>query len=109
MKEYVKVAKKSELSSRRAKRITVEDVDVALFVVNGDVYAVQNSCPHQHFSQIFEGTLNGFEITCPMHGWTFDLRTGNAKTGSGYLKRFDVKVVGEHVMIHLPENESGWS
>ncbi|MBI3788091.1 MAG: Rieske 2Fe-2S domain-containing protein, partial [Ignavibacteriales bacterium] len=50
MDGYIKVAEISEFSTRRAKRILIDSVDVALFFVDGQIYAVQNDCPHQHFS-----------------------------------------------------------
>ncbi|MBI3587017.1 MAG: nitrite reductase (NAD(P)H) small subunit [Ignavibacteriales bacterium] len=108
MEGYVKVAEMSEFSVRRAKRVLVDSVDVALFFVEDQLYAVQNDCPHQHFSMLHEGMLNGCEITCPMHGWTFDLKTGKATIGSGTLKQYVVKIQGNSVWLKQPVNSPTW-
>ncbi|HAL57858.1 MAG TPA: hypothetical protein DCP63_15685 [Bacteroidetes bacterium] len=109
MEGFVKVAEEKELSTRRATRVVVEGIDIALFLVDADVYAVQNDCPHQHFSKLHEGVLNGCEITCPMHGWTFDLRSGKATIGSGKLKLCTVKISNGSVWIEKPKAGTGWN
>jgi nitrite reductase/ring-hydroxylating ferredoxin subunit len=53
--------------------------------------------------------LNGGEITCPMHGWTFDLASGKATIGGGRLKRYAVKVVGNDILIEVPNDEPDWA
>lgn len=108
MIRFVKVAVIGEFSARKSKRVTVEEVDIALFFVDGQCYAVQNDCPHQHFSALHEGILNGRELTCPMHGWTFDLSTGQPTVGSGRLKRYTVKVIGNDVLVEAPKTDPGW-
>lgn len=89
--------------------VTVGTVDIALFSVDGVYHAVQNDCPHQHFSALHDGILNGTEITCPMHGWTFDLASGNATIGGGKLRRYAVKVVGNDILIEAPDGEPDWA
>lgn len=96
---FTEVADAEELNLRRMKRVVVDDRDMALFSVGGRIFAVQNDCPHQHFSMLHEGELNECRITCPMHGWTFDLETGRATNGSGRLKRYAVKVGGGRVWV----------
>jgi nitrite reductase (NADH) small subunit/3-phenylpropionate/trans-cinnamate dioxygenase ferredoxin subunit len=59
-----------------SKVVQVRELAVAIFNVAGAFYAVENTCPHQG-GPLGEGYLeeNGV-ISCPWHGWTFDLRTG---------------------------------
>jgi len=109
MIRYVKAAELAEFSSGRPKRVLIEDTLVALFFIKGQFYAVQNECPHQHYSNLHEGILNGLELTCPMHGWTFDLSTGQAMVGGGRLKRFGVKVVGNDVLVEAPKPDPDWA
>ena len=109
MNPFIKVADVSEFSTRRSKRVTVNDVDIVIFAADGQFYAVRNMCPHQHFSNLHQGMLNGREITCPMHGWTFDLATGNATIGGGRLKRFGVKIVGSEIHVESPDDEPDWA
>jgi nitrite reductase (NADH) small subunit len=109
MSSFVKVAEKADFAGRKSMRVTIDNVDIALFAVDGQYHAVENSCPHQHFSALHDGILNGNEITCPMHGWTFDLASGKATIGGGRLKRFEVKVVGNDILIEAPEDEPDWA
>lgn len=109
MSRFIKVAETGEFSTRRSKRVTVEDVDIAVFSVGEQFYAVLNNCPHQHFSNLHDGILNGRHVTCPMHGWTFDLTSGQATVGGGKLRRFTVKVVGNDILIEAPDTEPEWA
>ncbi len=98
---YVKVAKLADLSERHGKFIRIEDDEIALFKVDGKLYAIDNVCPHQHISALHQGELTGLTVTCPMHGWTYSLETGKAEGGSGQVKTYPVKVVGENVFIEV--------
>jgi len=100
--EFVKVAKGSDVPERRAKLIHIEDNDIALFKVEGKVYAINNVCAHQHFSALHKGELTGLQVTCPMHGWTYSLETGKAVSGDGSVKTYQVKIEGDFVWIENP-------
>jgi NAD(P)H-dependent nitrite reductase small subunit len=102
MSEFVKVARLSDLHDRRGKLIRIEDDEIALFKVDGKLYAINNVCAHQHFSALHQGELKGLEITCPMHGWTYSLETGKATSGSGCVRTYPVKVIGENVFVTKP-------
>jgi nitrite reductase/ring-hydroxylating ferredoxin subunit len=102
MEGFVKIARTSELYSTRGISVRIDDEEVALFQIGSEIVAVRNDCPHQHFSLLHQGSLRDFALTCPMHGWTFDLRTGAAISGGGNLKTYSVKVVGEDVWIERP-------
>lgn len=109
MTRFVKVAEVSDFTVKKSKRVTLENVDIALFAVGDQFHAVQNDCPHQHFSALHEGILHQNEITCPMHGWTFDLATGKATVGGGRLKTYAVKLIGNEIHIEAPTGEPEWA
>lgn len=89
-------------SAGRAVKVTVGEEEVALFRIGNEFFAVGNVCPHQHFSRIHEGALEGSVVTCPMHGWSFDLRSGACVNGSGSLKRYKVTPQGNDMLVELP-------
>jgi nitrite reductase/ring-hydroxylating ferredoxin subunit len=89
-------------SNGKAIKLDVEGEEIAIFRVGDEVFAVGNVCPHQHFSRIHEGTLEGLVVTCPMHGWSFDLRSGACVNGSGSLKRYKVTHRGNLMFLELP-------
>ena len=51
--------------------------DIALYGVDGEVYATDNTCTHAH-ARMCDGFLEGHEIECPLHQGRFDVRTGKA-------------------------------
>jgi 3-phenylpropionate/trans-cinnamate dioxygenase ferredoxin subunit len=109
MLRYVKAAELNELSEGRGKRVVIEGTELALFRIQNQIYAVQNLCPHQQYSALHQGVVNGVELTCPMHGWVFDISTGQAKVGGGRLKRYSVKVNGNDVLLEVPDSEPDWA
>ena len=75
MPERVKVAVRSEVPSGAGKIVVALGRVLALFNVDGDFFAVDNSCPHRG-GPLGEGYLQGRVVTCPWHGWQFDVTTG---------------------------------
>ena len=72
---FTKVAKKSEVPADSGKLVQVNGKDIALFNVNGNVCAVYAICPHQG-GPLNEGGVDGTIVTCPWHGWQFDVTNG---------------------------------
>ena len=77
-----KVLDLSALASGSATLVQVDGQDVALFRRRDEVFAIGNECPHQAGS-LCEGWVEGDIVTCPLHGWEFDLRTGTCMTIPG--------------------------
>ncbi|HXG00038.1 MAG TPA: Rieske 2Fe-2S domain-containing protein [Bacteroidota bacterium] len=97
--EYIRVAHLQELSDRRGKLVRIGEKEIALFYVEGTVYALDNVCAHQHFSALHQGEVNGTHVSCPMHGWTYAMDTGKAVSGSGRVKVYPVQVKGNEVFV----------
>jgi len=100
---FVKIGKASAIPDGKSKRVKVGDEDVALWNVRGKFYAIDNVCAHQHFPMLHQGILEDLTVACPMHGWTFSLETGKATVGSGKVKTYLVKVVGEDLWVESME------
>jgi nitrite reductase/ring-hydroxylating ferredoxin subunit len=79
-----------------------DDRVVALFNVDGVFYALDGVCPHAG-GPLGEGILRGKIVTCPWHGWQFDVSNGqnclNPRMGH---QGFPVKVEGNDVLVELP-------
>ncbi|MDT8324676.1 MAG: Rieske (2Fe-2S) protein [Bacteroidota bacterium] len=101
----MKVADYSGLRDGVGVSVRVRDMEVALFRRGGAVYAFENLCPHQHIPVLSEGELDGVILTCPMHGWRFDVTDGRCVHASGRLRTFPVHREGEDVFIELPDEE----
>jgi nitrite reductase/ring-hydroxylating ferredoxin subunit len=108
MADFVHVTTLDALREGRGRSFAVEGHEVALFLVAGKVYAIENLCPHQHIPVLDEGELENTVLTCPMHGWRFDLATGRAVDASGGLTSYPVRIDSGNVLVALPEEEEQW-
>jgi nitrite reductase/ring-hydroxylating ferredoxin subunit len=68
-----------EIPEGAARMIRVKGEEMAVFKRAGQVYAIQNICPHEG-GQLSKGRLEGGEVVCPLHGYKFDLKTGLCST-----------------------------
>ena len=97
--EFVTVARVSELAPGTGKTVVVDGREIALFLVDGTFYALDNTCPHQG-GPLAEGWIENGAVTCPWHGWTFRLRDGSMTLGDfAVVETFDVRVVGEMLQV----------
>lgn len=76
MAERIKIAEVAELPPGTGKVCAVPGTSIALFNVDGRFYAVDNDCPHRG-GALGNGILDGTVVTCPLHGWRFDVTTGD--------------------------------
>lgn len=96
---FTKLCRLSELKENEGRKFIVDETEIALIKSNGDVFALDNICPHQHAGIIYDGFVEEGCIVCPAHGWMFDLRTGCLKTGTRGLRSYEVKVIDKHVYV----------
>lgn len=102
MSGFVKMATLEELPPGSSKEVEHDGRIFALFNVDGRIAAIDGICPHQG-GPLAEGTLQDAIVTCPWHGWQFDVRTGQNTLG-GRLKQpvYEVKVEGRDVLVAVP-------
>ena len=90
---YTKLCKISDLKENQGKRFIVDDIEVAVFKIDGEVFALSNICPHQHTALIYDGFVEDGCVVCPAHGWMFDLKTGKQPTGASGLDTYPTKII----------------
>lgn len=72
----MKIANVTDIPLGKTLVVQVPDGrEIALFNIEGNIYALDNTCPHMG-GPLGEGELEGSCITCPWHGWQFDVKTG---------------------------------
>jgi nitrite reductase/ring-hydroxylating ferredoxin subunit len=98
VREY-KVARVQDLREKRGFLVRVAGEEISIFKIDGEILAIGNVCPHQHFSKLHDGEIKGFTVTCPMHGWTYDLHSGVSTNGSGRVKTYAVEVRQDEVFL----------
>ena len=75
--EWKKVARLADLKPGYPTRVKLGGHQVALCLVKGEVFAIDNICSHAS-ALLSNGYLEGHELFCPLHGGSFDVRTGEA-------------------------------
>lgn len=82
--------------------VAVGGAEVALYQVNGEIFATDNICSHGH-ARLCEGFLDGHEIECPLHQGKFDVRSGQptCAPASEPIKTYPLKIEGGKVWLDL--------
>ncbi|MGZ8938971.1 MAG: Rieske (2Fe-2S) protein [Limisphaerales bacterium] len=101
MAEFRTVARVEELSDVGGKEVEVDGKRVCLFKHNGEVFATAALCPHKGVP-LAVGWVEKGAVSCAMHGWEFDLRTGNCKNIPGQeVRTYMVRVVDGDVQVEV--------
>ena len=106
------IATVDEIPAGQRKIVEVAGRSIGVFNVNGDFYAIRNSCPHQG-GPLCAGYLTGFVLAdkpgeytytkrgeivrCPWHGWEFDIKTGQSWFDPGKTRVRNYKVTVEQL------------
>ncbi len=108
--EFIKIAELCDLTEGKGAVRKLDDDSVALVRLGDTVHAFLNTCPHQHTPLIdkYGGQIAGEEITCSMHGWKYNLRTGSCVNESGRLKLLEVQVEDGGIYVRRPVSKGGW-
>jgi nitrite reductase (NADH) small subunit/3-phenylpropionate/trans-cinnamate dioxygenase ferredoxin subunit len=102
MGEFVKVARVSDLEPGQGKTVEQGGVEIALFNVGGTFRAIGNVCRHRG-GPLGEGELDGTTVTCPWHGWQYDVTTGaTLRNAEVAVPTYHVEVRGDEVFVELP-------
>jgi len=106
-KKFLKACSVKELEELKGFRFIVDDVtDIALFKVNGVIYAVDNVCPHNHTPKMHLGYIEDEHVLCPVHFFKFSLNTGREANDAGCtLKTYEVKIQDDDVFVEKPDNK----
>jgi nitrite reductase (NADH) small subunit/3-phenylpropionate/trans-cinnamate dioxygenase ferredoxin subunit len=100
----VPAAKLRDVEPGTCLTVEVSGLTVALFNVNGTIYALDNTCPHAG-GPLGEGILKEYVVECPWHGWRYNVRTGE-KLGNPEFKVacYRVELEGDQILVHLPKH-----
>lgn len=100
MAEFVKVAKIAEIEPGEARLVEVNGKQIALFNVDGQFFAIDNTCSHKG-GPLTEGEVSGHVVTCPWHSGRFDVRTGEVvgPPPQRAVTRYGVRVTGSDIEV----------
>ncbi|CUT03621.1 3-phenylpropionate/trans-cinnamate dioxygenase ferredoxin subunit [Candidatus Kryptobacter tengchongensis] len=108
MAREIKLCKISDIRSGKARSFKIDDLEIAVINLNSKFFALSNICPHQHTKVVngSEAIVEGENIICPMHGWTFEIKTGKAIHGSGRLETFEVFLKNDEIWIKIEDEQT---
>jgi nitrite reductase (NADH) small subunit len=99
MSDFVSVAKVNDIPPGQGKTVQVAGKNIALFNVDGAFYAIDDTCLHRG-GPLGEGELTEHLVTCPWHGWKYDVRTGISITNpAAKVGCYETKIEGEDLHI----------
>lgn len=102
MNAWVLAGRVDEIPEGTWQVVTVGEHEVVVVRVDGEFWAIDDACPHRG-GPLSKGFLEGRNLYCPLHGWPFDVTTGEMP-GSPDLcvTRFPVRVEGDEVLVGPP-------
>lgn len=100
MTEFIRVARAADVPPGTVRRVEVGGRWVALANVDGEFFAVEDTCTHEEAS-LSEGGLSGEVLVCPKHGSRFNVRTGRVLSLPAVrsVASFPVRVEGGDVLV----------
>ena len=100
---YIQVAKVSEIPKGSIKSFTTQGKKIAIANIDGEFFAIADTCSHEQCSLGTEGFLDGSSIICGCHGASFDVTNGKALSlpAPSDVVSYKIKVENGDVLIEL--------
>ena len=100
----VRIGEFSELKEGVGFKVDLDDHRIAVFLIDGTVFAIGDRCSHAEAS-LAEGEVFDHEVECPRHGSTFDLTTGEPHSlpATKPVPTYVVSIDRGDVYVELPE------
>ena len=96
---FLRTARKDEIPDGTIREFQVEGTTLALANVGGKFYAINNTCLHRG-GPLAEGQMNGGVVTCPWHGWQYDVTSGKLTMNPAVgVFCYPVEVRGDDIFV----------
>ncbi len=96
---YTDAGKENEIQEGTGKQVEINGKTIALFKKDGKIYAINGECPHSG-GPLSEGSLEGNNVVCPWHGFSFDIKTGKSPQQCE-VETYPVKIEGDKIMVDV--------
>ena len=101
MSDFISVAKTADVPAGEGRVFEVDGTPVAVFNIDGTFHALDNTCLH-HGGPLGEGICDATTVTCPWHGWQYDVTTGQCINAPGEkVDTYEVQVEGDDVQVKV--------
>jgi len=96
-----RATKTTEIAPGQIREFQLDGHTVAIANLGGKFYAIDNTCLHRG-GPLGQGVLDGQKVTCPWHGWQFDVTTGKAALNPAVgVGCYRVEVRGEDLFVEF--------
>jgi nitrite reductase/ring-hydroxylating ferredoxin subunit len=98
---FVRAAKTSDIAPGTIHEAQVAGTLVALARVGDKFHAISNICLHRG-GPLGQGVMDGAVVTCPWHGWQYDVTTGKVSQNQTIgVACYPVEIRGDEVFVDL--------
>jgi nitrite reductase (NADH) small subunit len=98
---FVRAMKIGEIPPGMIRELQLDGKVIALSNVGGKLYAINNVCLHRG-GPLGEGELSGQVVTCPWHGWQYDVTSGKLVTNPAVgVETYPVELRGDDVYVDV--------
>jgi len=98
---FVLAAKAADVPAGTIREFQVGGKAIALANVGGQFHAISNTCLHRG-GPLGDGVLEGSVVTCPWHGWQYDVVTGKVgQNPSVGVEVYPIEVRGDEVFVDV--------
>ncbi len=96
---FLRAARTDEIPAGTIREFQVNGATIAIANVGGQFYAISNTCLHRG-GPLGQGELEDKVVTCPWHGWQYDVTTGKVAMNPAIgVKTFPLEVRGEDIFV----------
>ena len=76
MAKWYKITEIENIPFMGSRKVEIGEIEIAIFKTrDGSIFAINNICPHKK-GKLSEGLVHETQVTCPLHNWEIDLKTG---------------------------------
>jgi nitrite reductase/ring-hydroxylating ferredoxin subunit len=98
---FLRTAKKEEVPAGTIREFQLDGKTVAVANVGGKLFAINNVCLHRG-GPLGQGELDGQVVTCPWHGWRYDVTNGKLVTNPAVgVETYPIEVRGDDIFIDI--------
>jgi nitrite reductase (NADH) small subunit len=99
--EFRTVGRVEDIPPGSIRAFQVDEEEIAIANVGGEFFATQQHCLHLR-GPLGDGRLEGATLSCPWHGWQYDVTTGKNEFDQAIqLQTYEVKVEDGDVKVAI--------
>jgi nitrite reductase (NADH) small subunit len=99
---FLRAARKDEIPAGSIREFQVDGTTLAIANIDGKFYAIDNTCLHRG-GPLGQGQVSGKTVTCPWHGWQYDVTSGKVtQNPSVGVACYTLEVRGDDIWAELP-------